>query len=424
MILTPFDGGTNGRICVPGSKSLTNRNLLLAAIADGTSYISGGLHSEDSELMISALLDWGICIEKKKNSWKIEGRGGQFAPGNRENFLGNAGTAMRFLSAAAGLRAGKTRLHGKDRMHQRPLGELIEALSQIGVEISSESKNDRPPVIIRGKDRIVGGKCTISGKTSSQFLSAILLISPTSTKGIEMKITGEIASKPYLEMTIALLRQWNVEVQRIAEDILFVPSQKIRPQKNIEIEADASSAAHVFSLALSAGGKINIENFPKKSLQGDAKYLEVIKKFGAEIFFEKKGVSVQHSGNICPLGEINLENIPDAAMNAVVLAALAKGKSRISGLQTLRVKECNRIAVLEKNLKKMGARVFSGLDFLEIEGDPDNLHGADIECFDDHRIAMSFAVLGARIPGVNILDPQCVGKTFPNFWEIFEQCRK
>ncbi len=420
----PFEFGAHGTVSVPGSKSLSNRVLLLAALARGRSRLLGGLESEDARLMISALSDWGIEISEKEGIWEIEGRGGEFLEGDQENFLGNAGTAMRFLSAAAGLRKGKTRLYGKERMHERPIQDLSEALAQIGVNIASEKQNGCPPIIVQGTGEIRGGTCTVSGEISSQFLSALLLISPTSTKGMEIKISGNIVSKPYLEMTLELLRQWNVEIQEISKTHFVIYPQKINPQKSFEIEADASSAAHIFSLALSARGAITISNFPKKSLQGDAQFLEILRKFGAEILPHEKGITVQHLGEIQPLGEINLENIPDAAMNAAVLAALAKGKSHISGLRTLRVKECDRIAVLEKNLKKMGARVWSGEDFLEIEGDPSILHGAKIECFDDHRIAMSFAVLGAKIPGIDILDPACTGKTFPNFWEVFEQCRK
>ena len=424
MILTPFQKGARGFVKVPGSKSLTNRALLLAALADGKSFLRGGLLSDDSKVMISALSDWGIDIFLKNDIWEIAGRDGKFAAGNHENFLGNAGTAMRFLTAAAGFCDGEIRLFGKSRMHARPIGDLVSALSAIGVEIFFEEKSGFPPVKIFGKKKIRGGKCNISGKISSQFLSAILLVAAKTEKGVEIEIVGNLVSKPYFEMTKKLLKKWGVEILPKSKNIFSVAPQKIAPQKNFEIEADASSAAHIFSLAVAAGGEITILNFPKNSLQGDAEFLEILKKFGAEIDFPKTGARVKMRGNPRSIGEINLEKIPDAAMNAVTLAALCRGKSRICGLKTLRVKECDRIFALEKNLQKMGVKVSSGDDFIEIDGNPEKLRGAKIECFDDHRIAMSFAILGTKVSGVEILDPKCVEKTFPNFWDIFEQCRR
>jgi len=422
LALRPFQKGASGTVVLPGSKSITNRCLLLSALAEGESLLSRGLISEDADLMQKALADFGVQIEKNGERWIVQGTAGKFPPEKRNIYLGNAGTAVRFLTAMAGLAPGETRIHGKERMHQRPIFDLLSALGQIGVEVESENNNGCPPVIILGKGKIPGGKCTISGKTSSQFLSALFHIAPLTEKGIRIHITPPLVSRPYLNMTIALLEKFGVSVQEISEYEFFVPAQKIHPV-TMEIEADASSAAHVFSIAIAAKGEIEIPNFPQNSIQGDAKFLNILKVFGAEIKTSEKGTVVRMEGEVLPLGEINMEDMPDVALATATLSALAKGRTKITGLSTLRKKECDRIEVIQKNLQRMGAEVKSGEDFLEIFGNPDLLHGAEIETHDDHRIAMSFAALGGRIPGVIIEDPKCVEKTFPQFWEVFESVR-
>jgi 3-phosphoshikimate 1-carboxyvinyltransferase len=420
--LHPYQHGVSGTVRVPGSKSLTNRALLLASLAKGTSHLKGGLESDDSEVMQNALKELGIDIQKENEVWHVNGNGGSFLSGKHEIYLGNAGTAVRFLTAAGCLIDGNIRIYGKPRMHERPIADLLKALQQIGADITTEENNGCPPVLISGNGKIPGGECKISGGTSSQFLSALLHIAPLTEKGIRLHITPPLVSRPYLEMTINLLKTFGIETEEISEYEYQVLPQKIQPV-DIEIEADASSAAHVFSLPIAAQGEVTITNFPKKSLQGDIKFLEVAQKLGAKIEYREKGTRLKMDGEVQPLGEIDLEDIPDAAMAVVTLSALAKGNSKITGLGTLRKKECDRIEALVSNLKKMGANVECGEDWIEVFGDPDFLHGAEIETYDDHRVAMSFAALGGKIPGVVILDPDCTKKTFPNFWEVFETIR-
>lgn len=422
LSLHPYFAGAQGSISVPGSKSLTNRALLLSALAKGTSTLTGVLESDDTKVMERALQDFGIQIKKNKTTWSING--GSFSAGKKEIFLGNAGTATRFLTAACGLRKGKTRMYGKERMHQRPIGDLLNALNQLGVSAVSENNNNCLPVIITGNGEMVGGKCKISGKLSSQFLSAILHVAPLTQKGVTLTILPPLVSRPYLEMTIQLLKKYSVETRCIASEpeTYRIEPQIIQPVA-MEIEGDASSAAHVFSLAVASRGSVTISNFPKDSLQGDAKFVKVLKKFGAEISSNKNGITITQNREVQPLGEIDMEDMPDVALAAATLAALAHGKSKITGLSTLRHKECDRISAITKNLQKMGGKVVEGKDFLEIHGNPKQLHGAEIETFDDHRIAMSFAALGTVVPNIVIKDPKCVEKTFPNFWEVFEELR-
>ena len=420
--LQPYAAGAGGNVRVPGSKSLTNRALLLCALADGQSRLSGGLESEDSQVMQAALQALGVGIDKTAEAWTVSGVGGCFAAGDHDLYLGNAGTAMRFLSAAAVLGNGRIRLHGKPRMHERPIADLITALRQLGGEIVSEAETGCPPVVITASGGLPGGKCSISGKTSSQFLTALLHIAPCTHRGVRLQIEPPLVSQPYLEMTIGLLQQFGVEVDEHGPLDLEVRPQPIQPIA-LEIEGDASAAAHVFALAVAAGGSVTITNFPQPSLQGDAAFTHVLERFGASVKATTMGTTVTMQSELQPLGEIDLEHIPDAGMSAVVLAALARGTTRCTGLSTLRHKECDRIAALEQNLRACGAAVSSGPDWIEVDGDPDRLHGADIATFDDHRVAMSLAAVGTRIPGIVIEDPECVGKTFPQFWQVFEQCR-
>ncbi len=423
LVLQPFLEGAFGNVQIPGSKSLTNRALLLSALAVGTSTLHHGLESDDSEVMQAALQNLGIDIIKTGDAWQITGQGAKFATSDKELYLGNAGTAMRFLTAASGLVKGRVRLHGKARMHERPIGDLLHALRTLGVVIESENKNDCPPLIIEGDGEIDGGVCKISGAISSQFLSALLLVGACTRDGIRLSITPPLVSEPYLQMTIDLLKCFGVIVERPAEYELNIIPQPITPV-DLQIEGDASAAAHVFALAVAAKGEITIRNFPKNSIQGDAAFLQVLQRFGATVTTTSGGTCVQMTGEPQALGTIDLEHIPDAALSAVVLAALANGTSRITGLSTLRHKECDRIAVLEANLQNAGATVTSGADWIEVCGDRKKLHGATITTHDDHRIAMSFAALGTVCEGIVIEDPDCVAKTFPHFWEIFEACRK
>jgi 3-phosphoshikimate 1-carboxyvinyltransferase len=395
---------------------------LLSALANGHSVLTGGLESDDTQVMQKALELLGVRIQKEERSWNIFGNGGKFPKKDQDIYLGNAGTAMRFLVAASGLCTGTIRLFGKERMHERPIQDLLNALHKLGISLRSEKETGCPPIITIGTGSIPGGICEIPGDTSSQFLSALLHISPLTQKGVQINIIPPLVSKPYIQMTIALLEKFGIKIECSSEYKYIIHPQTLSPV-HMEIEADASSAAHIFSLVGAGKGDLCISNFPKKSLQGDAKYLEILKKFGADISSEKEGVRIQVRRSPLPLGEVNFEDMPDVSLPAAALACLAHGKTKLTGLSTLRKKECDRIKAMQKNIQKMGGKIISGNDFLEIDGDPNILHGAEIETFDDHRIAMSFAVLGTQIPGVTILNPDCVRKTFPNFWEIFESIR-
>ncbi|MBI5414245.1 3-phosphoshikimate 1-carboxyvinyltransferase [Candidatus Peregrinibacteria bacterium] len=426
--LSPFTHPFRGKISVPGSKSLTNRALLLAALAPGQTILKEWLSSEDTEVMITALREFGVDIyfEGKERELTIVGTSGKFQnKSDLEIFCANSGTSLRFLTAVSALRSGKTLLTGAPRMKKRPLRDLSDALSQMGVLLNYPEKKGFPPIQILGNQVLQGGDIHISGKTSSQFLSALLHIAPFAGNPVRITLKNELVSELYVRMTIGLLEKFGVHVRQNERSTEFcIDPQPLSSPGEVHIEGDATSATYPLGIALATQGSIIVQNICSNSLQGDAYFPEkVLKKMGAMVQMSSDGIFLTAPQNLLPLDDIHLGEMPDAAMTAVVLSALAKGVSRISGLSTLRDKECDRISALVSNLASMGANVLSGKDFIEVHGDPLELHGAEIETFHDHRIAMCFSILGAVIPDVRILHPECVEKTYPTYWQEYEEWR-
>ncbi len=420
MIIQPFKKPSFASIKLPGSKSITNRVYLYSALAQGTTELNNVLESEDTEIMRTALEQFDINIENNK----VHGKGGKFTKkGDLEIYCGNAGTATRFLIAIAGLRKGTTIFKGKERMHSRPIEPLLQSLRDLGVKAESINNNNCPPVKIIGTGKIKGGKTKMRGDLSSQFFSALLALAPLCENPVEIEIEEKLVSKPYLEMTIALLKKFGIQVDFSGQFLKIKPQKYISPKK-FEIEGDASSASHLLSITTAVGGYLEVYPLPADSVQGDAKFCTVLEKMGAKYEQkENKLILIRNPEKyLKPLVEINLENMPDAAMNAVVLSTLASGESTIKGLSTLRHKETDRISALTTELKKLGAIAEKGDDFISIKGGKE-LNGAEIETYDDHRMAMCFAVLGAKIKNIDIKDPDCVKKTFPNFWKVFEKMK-
>lgn len=428
MIIKPFEKPLFGNISVPGSKSITNRIFPLAVLSGSNLVIQNALESEDAELMRNVLVQLGVSIlpGDVENTWNISSSHFFSSQKHEELFCGNSGTTIRFIAALAALRDAPTTLTGIERMKERPIRDLADALSQMGANIEYQEKLGYPPLTIFPSP-LVRSTCsafagmrksikhiTLSGKTSSQFFTALFHIAPYI--GMEIEVTDLLVSKPYIDMTIRILKDFGITVENQQYQRFIIPQQSFSAPREYTVEADASSATYPLAIAALTGGSIQINHLPKNSLQGDAQFktLVIDRMVISDSKIQKK---------LQPLGEINLEDIPDAAMTAVVLASCAVGYSKITGLSTLRHKECDRIFALESNLKKMGIRVESGPDYIEIWGDPDTIHGADIECFNDHRVAMCFGVLGTLVSGVNILDPDCTQKTYPGFWNDLEKWR-
>ena len=419
-----FGAPVSGNVFLPGSKSISNRVLILAALSGQTVLLKNFLHSEDTAVCRAALEKFGAKIRETPAG--IEVSGGENIFKNQKNLQIDAaasGTTMRFCAAVAALRTGETILRGTKRMHERPIGDLVDALRSLGARVEFLEKENCPPIKIFGQ-KLTGNKVQISGKISSQFLTAILQIAPFFEEKVEIKIIGNLVSRPYVEMTIKILEQFGAKIS-VDSDFkkITVFSGKLNPPREFQIESDATAASYFWGVAAATGGEISVEKIPENSTQGDIEFLQVLEKFGCKISRKNDAVFCRGPRKLKNLGRINLEKIPDAAMTAVVLSALAPGENEICGLQTLRDKECDRIFALETNLKKLGVKVESTENSIKIFGRPEKFLPAEIKTFLDHRVAMSFAVISAAIAGITILNPDCVGKTFPDFWEFFEKCR-
>jgi 3-phosphoshikimate 1-carboxyvinyltransferase len=441
-------GPLDGRATVPGSKSITNRALLLAALADGESRLLGGLESDDTVVMRAALEAMGIGIEAipaaeldpplpsdeptletlpDEPVWCVAGRGGRFEAPDHSLDCGNSGTTVRFLTAALTLAEAPIVVDGNARMRERPISDLVSALRALGAELTIEGQDDCPPVRIHGGG-LPGGAAWIDASRSSQYVSAVLQAAPYAARDVELGFKeGVVVSRPYIDLTLEVMRAFGAEVDwhRVGEgtDIsgerLRVTAGRHYVARDYRIEPDASSAAYPFCAAAIAGGRVSVSGIPEHSLQADFKILDLLGRMGCGVERTADTVTVEGpSEGLRSLGEIDMNDFPDAVLAYAVVALFADGPTTIKNVANLRIKETDRLAALETELHKLGARTETGPDWLHIQPGP--LRGAEIETYDDHRMAMSFALAGLRVPGVVILDPGCVSKTWPEYFEVFE----
>ena len=413
-----------GTIRVPGSKSLTNRALVVAALAEGESTLNGALFSEDTEYMSSALRDLGFSVTELPDEKKfiINGQGGKIPASSAKLFVGNSGTAMRFLTAFVALGQGSFELDGVERMHQRPIQPLLDCLRQLGADARSVSGSGCPPVIIAARG-LEGGRAVMRGDTSSQYFTAVLLSAPCAHNEVELAIEGELVSKPYVDMTIGLMEKFGVEVSCHNLNSFFIKAgQRYRPMA-YDIEADASNASYFLAAAAVTGGRVRVLGIPHDSLQGDARFADILRRMGAKISRGDDFIEVDGEGGSQLSGiDINLEDCPDLAQTLAAVAVFASGKTRVRGVANLRVKETDRIKAVVTELGRMGIKAQEHDDGFEIE--PGRPKSAIIETYDDHRMAMSFSLIGLRANGIKIKDPNCVAKTFPGYFEELKKlCR-
>lgn len=409
-----------GKTKVPGSKSYSNRNILLAALANGESILTNVLESDDTKAMISALKILGVKITKKNATLKIYGTGGKFKQPTKPLYVENAGTALRFLTAALSTQKFPCIITGNKRMQQRPIQDLIDALKKLGVQISTQKNNGCPPVILKGSG-IKKYSTSVNGDISSQYLSALLMSAPYAEKPLTIKVNGKLTSLPYIQMTLQSMKDFGITVMNDKNSKNFTINPKKYISKKISIESDASSATYPLALAAIHGAKIVLENLGSKSLQADMQFVDVLKKFGCKIKMSSSKIVVTGPKKLKSLRRIDLNTLPDAAMTVAIVAAFAKGKSKLTNIGNLRVKECDRLHALATELQKIGVEVVEGKNDLTINGAPENLHGAIIETYNDHRMAMCFGVVGSKIANIKITNPQCVSKTYPNFWKDFSK---
>jgi 3-phosphoshikimate 1-carboxyvinyltransferase len=408
--ISPFEVPIDAVVSVPGSKSLTNRALVVSSLAQGKSHLGNVLHSDDTRYMMSHLRTLGIALQASEDQVEIEGRGGAFSPVSSSLFCGNAGTTVRFLTALCALAPETQIITGDQRMQARPLGDLVEALADLGVDI--EAVNGCPPVTVRS-GTLRGGRVRVQANLSSQYLSALLMIAPYAQQPVTLEVAGNLVSETYVELTLDVMAAFGVAVDRPDRRRFRVP-QQLYQGRDFAIEGDATSAGYWWALAALTASRVTVNNVQPSSQQGDMELLHLLERMGCTII-RQQGVTVQGPDRLTSPGVVDMNRLPDGVMTLAVLAALARGETRIVNVANLRIKESNRLAALVTELRRIGIAAEELPDGICIQGGAP--HSADIETYADHRMAMAFAILGARVPGIRIGTPECVSKSYPAFFE-------
>lgn len=409
-----------GEVAVPGSKSITNRALITAALAKGQSRLRGMLVAEDSEVMLRALNSLGVNAQARGSTALVDGAGGPFPARSAALDLRLSGTSIRFLTAAVAVGEGRFVLDGNARMRERPIEELLIALRQLGAEAHSELGNGCPPVNVTSRG-LAGGVVTIGGDRSSQFLSGLLLAAPYAQGPVTVEVEGELLSKPFLDMTLGVMREFGVRVERDAYRS-FTVTPATYEARDYRVEGDAMAAGYYWAAAAITGGKVTVTNLGSGTRQGDARLTQLLEEMGARVNWTETSVTVRgpSGGKLRGGQEFDLNDMPDQAQTLAVVALFADAPVRITNVANMRIKETDRLAAMTTELRRLGAQVEEGDDELtvhpltETPGEP-----VVIETYGDHRMAMALAVAGARLPNVVIKDPACVNKTYPEFFTDF-----
>ncbi len=411
-------GPVDARIRPPGSKSISNRALVTAALARGTSRLRGLLASEDIDVMREALVALGATITPANDEpdiWRVEGTGGSLRVPDHTLDVHASGTATRFLTAVATLAPGPVQIDGTPRLRERPVRELVDALRLLGAEVTTEGPGGCPPVRTAGGG-LEGGNIEIDARRSSQYVSAVLLAAPYARRDVRLSLRGGVlASRPYVDVTLRTMRDFGVAANGSAGEPLEVPAGQAYAACDYAVESDASTAAYFFCAAAIAGGRVRVENLPGSSCQADLGLLAVLEQMGCAI--ERGSDSIELTGPAEGLRgvDVDMNAMPDAVLALSVTALFARGHTLIRNVGHLRIKESDRLAALETELRKLGVRARATADALAIEPGP--LSGAAIDTYDDHRMAMAFALAGLRVPGVVIRDPDCVAKSWPKYFD-------
>lgn len=408
-------GKINGVIRPPGSKSITNRALVLAAIARGQSLLHDALASDDTRVMIDCLKRLGIDVQEFLSESKtvVHGCGGQLPESMAELYVENSGTTIRFLTAMLGVNGGKYYLDGVDRMRERPIGPLVDSLAFLGGNVAALSPGQCPPVQIQSP-RLRGGNVRLRGDLSSQYLSGLLMAAPLTTDGLIIQIEGELVSEPYVNMTIKMMEQFGVHCTADPASRRFeIAGGQSYLAREYQIEPDASAASYFWAAAAICGGTATVEGLTEQSMQGDVRFARVLEQMGCQLQFQPNRITL--TGPAQRGVDVDMSDISDTVQTLAAVAVFAKGATTIRNVAHNRVKETDRIHFLAVELRKLGAQIDEFHDGLRIVPQP--LNGATIETYADHRMAMSLALVGLRLPGVVILNPQCVAKTYPNFFQ-------
>jgi 3-phosphoshikimate 1-carboxyvinyltransferase len=420
MLIHPISHPLNATVHVPGSKSLTNRALLIAALADGTTMLTNALFSDDSQYFANALqtLGFDVCLDPDRAEMTVTGLSGHIPAKRAELFIGNAGTAARFLTAFLTLENGEYIIDGEPRMRERPIGDLAEALRQLGATL--DVTNRCPPVKISASG-LSGGKTKVAGNISSQFLSALLMVAPYAQSPVEIEVTTELNSKPYVDMTLSIMRDFGVDVERDGYQFFRIPNTNYKSQITYSIESDASAASYFFAVPTICGGTVRVENISRQSVQGDIAFLDVLEKIGCTVEEAENCIQVTGATELHGL-DIDMRDIPDTAQTLAAIAPFASSPTRIRGIASARVKETDRVHATCAELTKLGVKVEEREDGMTI-CPCDDFRPTTIQTYNDHRMAMAFSLIGLRVPGIIIENPGCVSKTFPNYFKVLDTLR-
>ncbi|WP_020468591.1 3-phosphoshikimate 1-carboxyvinyltransferase [Zavarzinella formosa] len=422
LTITPFTGTLNVTVDVPGSKSLTNRAMVLAAMSPRCT-LTGALQSEDTEVMIDCLrrLGWQVTEAWGKQEVTVEridaNHDSKIPKTNAELFVGNSGTTIRFLTAMLALGNGHYRLDGIPRMRERPIGDLLDGLTQLGVNARSEADTGCPPVVLEAHG-LKGGRVSVRADKSSQFLSGLLLALPFAEADTEVTITGPLVSEPYIAMTLSLLRQCGLSVEvQDGGRTYRVPGRQTFIGGSIAIEPDASSASYWFAAAAITGGRVTVSNLTRESLQGDVAFVDCLEKMGCRVEVCDQGITI-HGRPLHGI-DVDMNAISDTVMTLGVIAVFATGPTTIRNVGHIRHKETDRLSALATELRRLGIGVEETEDSITINPGP--VRPAAVETYNDHRMAMSLALAGLKSPGVTVKNPGCVVKTYPGFWNDFDR---
>jgi 3-phosphoshikimate 1-carboxyvinyltransferase len=418
----PASTAARGTVRLPGSKSISNRVLLLAALAKGTTIVRALLDSDDTRVMLDALRALGVGVARVSDSddYEITGVGGAFPVKQAELFLGNAGTAFRSLTAACALSGGEYVLKGVARMHERPIGDLVDALRRLGARIDYLGQEGFPPLKIHPAE-IAGDTTEVRGNVSSQFLTGLLMALPLRQRNTTIEVVGELISKPYIGITLAMLRRFGVDIARNGWQGFGVPAAaRYQSPGEIWVEGDASSASYFLAAGAIGGGPVRVQGVGRDSVQGDVRFADALAQMGAQIDMGPNWIeaSAPRSGRLKAI-DLDCNAIPDAAMTLAVAALFADGTTTLRNIASWRVKETDRIAAMATELRKVGATVEEGADFIRVTPPQKLIPNAVIDTYDDHRMAMCLSLVTLGGVPVRINDPACVNKTFPTYFKTF-----
>ena len=418
--IIPASSPVVGRIRPPGSRSLTNRALIVAALADGESVIENAGLSDDTLICAEALGALGIdtAVEKDARRLCVRGCAGRVPSGPRDIYTGDSGTATRFLAALAATGRGRYHIDGSPRMRRRPIQDLLNGLAALGVRAESEDGTGCPPVLVETLG-LPAGRATVRGDVSSQYLSGLLMAAPAAAGPLVLEVAGDLVSKPYVDMTLAVMHAFGLSVHRQGYARFEIPAPQSYRGRRYAVEPDASSASYFLAAAAATGGRVTVEGLGRDSVQGDVRFADLLAAMGCEVEWSADGVTVSGPRRLRGV-DVDLGSMPDMVLTLAPLALLAEGRTTIRNVANLRVKESDRLAALAAELGRLGAKVRERADGLVIDP-PQKVSPAEVATYNDHRMAMGLAVVGLAVPGLRIAGAECVSKTYPEFFEDLER---